>query len=92
MFSGLLYCKKCNIIPLIRLNILDSKNINFSIKCKCNTKILTCDKLYNNYYSKNIEPKNIINAKIFEEIKEDNEPILIKIEEIVKQLEIIIIS
>lgn len=85
MFSGF-FCKKCNIIPLIRLNILDSKNMNFTVKCKCNTKFLTYDKLYNNYYSKNIEPKNIINAKILEEIKEDKEPILQRIEEIVSTI------
>ena len=70
MFSGF-YCKKCNIIPLIRLNILDNKNFNFTVKCKCNTKFLNYDKLYNNYYSKNIEQKNIINEKIIEEIIED---------------------
>ena len=85
MFSGF-FCKKCNIIPLIRLNILDSKNMNFTVKCQCNTKFLTYDKLYNNYYSKNIEPKNIINAKILEEIKEDKDPILQKIEEIVSTI------
>ena len=62
MFSGF-YCKKCNVIPLIRLNIFDKKNINFTAKCKCNTKFLTYDKLYNNYYSKNIEQKKIINEK-----------------------------
>jgi len=82
MFSGF-YCKKCKIIPLIRLNILDNKKINFTVKCKCNTKFLIYDKLYNNYYSKNIEQKTIINEKIFEEIIEDKEPILEKIEEFV---------
>ena len=81
MFSGF-YCKKCNIIPLIRHNILDSKIINFTVKCKCNTKFLTYDKLYNNYYSKNIEQKTIINEKINAEIIENKEPILQKIEEI----------
>ena len=85
MFSGF-YCKKCNIIPLIRLNIIDNKNINFTVKCKCNTKFLTYDKLYNNYYSKNIEQKTIINEKILEELKEDKEPILMKIEEIVSTI------
>ena len=80
MFSGF-YCKKCNIIPLIRLNILNNKNINFAVKCKCNTRFLTYDKLYNNYYSKNIQSKNIINEKIYEEIIEDKEPLLEKIEE-----------
>ena len=85
MFSGF-YCKKCNIIPLIRLNILDNKNINFTVKCKCNTKFLTYDKLYNNYYSKNIEQKTIINEKIIEERKENREPILEKIEEILSTI------
>ena len=85
MFSGF-YCKKCNIIPLIRPNILDNKNISFIVKCKCNTKFLTYDKLYNNYYSKNIEQKTIINTKIVEQIIEDKEPILQKIEEFVNTL------
>jgi len=85
MFSGF-YCKKCNVIPLIRLNILDKKNINFTVKCKCNTKFLTYDKLYNNYYSKNIEQKIIINEKIHEEIIKKKEPILQKIEEIVSTI------
>jgi len=85
MFSGF-YCKKCNIIPLIRPNILDNKNINFTVKCKCNTKFLTYDKLYHNYYSKNIEQKNIINAKIFKEIKENKEPILQKIDETLRTI------
>ena len=85
MFSGF-YCKKCNIIPLIRINILDNKKINFTIKCKCNTKSLTYDKLYNNYYSKNIQSKNIINEKIYEEIIEDKEPLLEKIEEIISTI------
>jgi len=85
MFSGF-YCKKCNIVPLIRLNILDNKNINFTVKCKCYTRFLTYDKLYNNYYSKNIEPKTIINTKILEEIKENNDPLLEKIEEILSTI------
>jgi len=85
MFFGF-YCKKCNIIPLIRYNLLDSKNINFIIKCKCNTKFLTFDKLYNNYYSKNIENKTIINERIFDEIIENKEPILHKIEEVVNTI------
>ena len=88
MFSGF-YCKKCNIIPLIRPNILDNKNINFIVKCKCNTKFLTYDKLYNNYYSKNIEQETIINTKILEqikEIKENKEFILQKIEEILNTI------
>ena len=85
MFSGF-YCKKCNIIPLIRYNILDKENFNFTVKCKCNNKSLTYDKLYYNYYSKNIEQKTIINTKIVEEIIEDKEPILQKIEEFVNTL------
>ena len=85
MFSGF-YCKKCNIIPLVRPNLLDNKNINFTVKCKCNTKFLTYDKLYNNYFSKNIEQKTIINEKIFEGIIENKEPILQNIEEIVKTI------
>ena len=85
MFSGF-FCKKCNIIPLIRYNILDKDTFNFTVKCKCNNKSLTYDKLYNNYYSKNIEQKTIINTKIVEEIIEDKEPILQKIEEFVNTL------
>jgi len=85
MFSGF-YCKKCNIIPLVRPNLFDKKSINFTVKCKCSTKFLTYDKLYNNYYSKNIEQKTIINEKILEEIIENKEPILQKIEEFVSTI------
>ena len=68
MFSGF-YCKKCIIIPLIRLNILDNKNINFTVKCKCYTRFLTYDKLYNNYYSKNIEQKPLLMKKLLKKEK-----------------------
>ena len=69
MYSGYI-CKKCKIIPLIRTNLYN-KDINFTVKCKCkrNTYHLSYEKLNKDYYSKNIEQKNIINVKITEDIK-----------------------
>ena len=81
MYSGY-YCKKCKIIPLIKAHIFNT-DINFTVKCKCNTYHLSYEKLNKDYYSKNIEQKNIINAKIAEDIK-NKESLSDKIEDVLK--------
>ena len=81
MYSGY-YCKKCNIIPLIKPNLTDNKEIKFMLKCKCHINYLTLEQLNKNYYSKNIEQKNIINEKIMEDMN-NNDSLLFKIEETV---------
>ena len=82
MYSGY-YCKKCKVIPLIRPNLFYDKDIYFTVKCRCHTNYLTYEKLNNNYYSTNIEQKDIINEKIIEDIKCEPQ-LLQKIEDIVK--------
>ena len=79
MYSGF-YCKKCKIIPLIKPNLTDNKEIKFMLKCKCHINYLTLEQLNKNYYSKNIEQKNIINEKIMEDMN-NNDSLLFKMEE-----------
>ena len=82
MYSGY-YCKKCKIIPLIRSNITDNKDIKYMVKCKCNINYLTLEEINKKYYINNIEKKHIINEKLIDDIENnDSLSLSLKIKEI----------
>ena len=85
MYTGY-YCKKCKIIPLIKLNITNNQDIKYMVKCKCNINYLTFEEINKKYYMKNIEQKNIINEKLLDDI-EDEDSSLLKIKEILSRIE-----
>ena len=65
------YCKKCKIIPFIKPNITENKEIKFMVKCKYHNDYLTYEQMNKIYFSKDIDKKDIINEYKFLEIKED---------------------
>ena len=84
MYSGY-YCKKCKIIPLIKSNITDNKDIKYMVKCKCHINYLTLEEINKKYYTNNIEKKYIINEKLIDEIENDDS-FLLKTKEILSKL------
>ena len=84
MYSGY-YCKKCKIIPLIKSNITDNKDIKYMVKCKFHINYFTLEEINKKYYTNNIEKKYIINEKLIDEIENDDS-FLLKTKEILSKL------
>ena len=84
MYTGY-YCKKCKIIPLIKLNKTDNKDIKYMVKCKCNINYLSFEEIHKKYYIKNLDPKYIINEKLINDIENDDS-LLLKIKEIITKI------
>ena len=84
MYTGY-YCKKCKLIPLIKTNLTNNKNLNFMIKCKCHINCLTLEEMNKIYYTNNIDKKNIKNEKIIDDIENDDS-FLLKTKEILSNL------
>ena len=84
MYSGY-YCKKCKIIPLIKIILDNNKKIKILSKCKCFSNFLSKDQVNKYYYSENIEQKNILNDIKMTKIQKD-ESLSIKVNEIIDKI------